>query len=240
MSSPPAPFASGSADVVLGPVTVTDLRESPRRPGRYFVTLSNGASLLLGIGALADAGAVRIGVTLDADTLAGLVRESAVTALADRAIGFLARGRRTRRELEQRLRRKKPDASIPDAALIAAALDRLEASGVLSDADVASAEASARLRRGEAPMRVKGALRRKGIPERDASDAVGKAVEDDGFDEVAACKAAAEKRMRALGKLEPAVARRRLTAFLARRGYEGSVLRTVIDEQFRRRGHSDE
>ena len=234
MSSPPAPFASGSEDISHAPVTVTDLRESPRRPGRFVVTLSNAATLVLGIGTLADTGAVRVGVRLDADTLARLVRESAITGLADRALGFLARGRRTRRELEQRLRQKEPD-----NALIAAALDRLESSGVLSDTAVASAEASARLRRGEAPARVGQTLRRKGIPERDASEAVFKAVQDDDFDELAACRMAAEKRMRALGRLDPTVARRRLTAFLARRGYGGTVLRTVIDEQFRRGGYTD-
>jgi regulatory protein len=86
-------------------------------------------------------------------------------------------------------------------------------------------------------VRVKQTLRRKGIADRSASDAVATAVHEEGFDELAACRAAAEKRMRALGKLEPAVARRRLTAFLARRGYGGSVLRTVVDEQFGRGGY---
>ncbi|MEO7520803.1 MAG: regulatory protein RecX [Gemmatimonas sp.] len=231
MSSPSALFAPEGDSLSAAPVTISALRASPRRPGRYAVTLSNGESLVLGIAAFADSGAVRVGIVLDANLLERLLRESTITALADRALGFLARGRRTRRELEQRLRRHEQNSE-----LIAAALDRLEASGLLSDRAVALSEASARLRRGEAPARVKGTLRRKGIADRDASDAVAQAIRDDGFDELAACRIAAEKRMRTLGKLDPAVARRRLTAFLARRGFGGSVLRSIIDEQFRRGG----
>jgi regulatory protein len=216
----------------LQPVSVRDVRESPRRPGRYLLTLSDGRSLVLGVSALADSGATRVGVELSPETLASLLRESTITGLADRALGFLARGRRTRRELEQRLRQREPD-----AALIAVALDRLEASGILSDTLVADAEASARLRRGEAPSRVKQTLRRKGIGDRDATSAVSKAVEEDGFDELASCRTVAERRMRSLSSLEPSVARRRLAAFLTRRGFGGSVLQTVVGELFGRRSY---
>ena len=225
-----APGAGATNEVGL-PVRVKELRESPRRPGRYFLALSDGRTLVLGIVALADVGATRAGAILSPDALAALVRESTITDLADRAVGFLARGRRTRRELEQRLRRREPDAT-----LIAASLDRLESSGLLSDSEVADAEASARLRRGEAPARVRQMLRRKGIGEREAATAISKAVQDDGFDELTACRALVEKRMRALGKLDPAVARRRLTAFLVRRGFGGSVLHKVVGEQFGRLG----
>lgn len=247
MSSPPAPFASGSeppfetdgeartnpgSDVPAASVSIRDVRESPRRPGRYLLTLSDGRSLVLGIGALAESGATRVGVVLSPETLAGLLREGAITELADRALGFLARGRRTRRELEQRLRRREPD-----TVLIAASLDRLEASGLLSDAHVADAEAAARLRRGEAPARVKQTLRQKGIGDREAASAVSKAMEEDGFDELAACRAVATRRMRSLASLEPAVARRRLTAFLARRGFGGTVLHTVLGELLGKRSY---
>ncbi len=217
------------AEPAAGPVTVKEVRESPRRPGRYTLQLSDGRSLVLGLAALADSGATRTGVVLEPATLERLVREAAITELTDRALGTLARGRRTRRELEQRLRRREPDLT-----MVHAALDRLEASGALSDTIVANAEASARLRRGEAPTRVRQTLRMKGIGDQDAARAVSNAVEQEGFDELAACRSVAERRMRALGKLEPAVARRRLTAFLARRGFGGSVLHTVLAEQFRR------
>jgi len=111
----------------------------------------------------------------------------------------------------------------------------LTASGILSDEDVAHAEAAARLRRGEAPAKVRQVLRRKGVEGRMVNEAVNAAIMNDGFDELAACRALAEKRVRALGAKEPMVLRRRLVAFLQRRGFGGSVigqaLRDVIGRQ---------
>lgn len=223
MSSPSALFPSG--DEQIAPLTVTALRESPRAPGRYVVILSDGRALIVGVAALADSGATRIGARLEPEAVARLVREAAISTLVASSIAMLARGRKTRRELEIRLRRKEPD-----VALIAIALERLQASGVLSDEEVARAEAASRLRRGVAPARVRQTLRSKGITGRDADAAVSNAIEDDGFDEVAACRTAAEKRMRSLASLEPAVAKRRLVGFLQRRGFSGGTMRTVLDE----------
>ena len=231
VSSPSALFPSGNEpdrENIVATQTVTALRESPRTPGRYVVTLGDGRSFVVGVSALADTGATRVGATLEESAIARLVREAAVSDLVARAVGMLARGRRTRRELELRLRRREPD-----IALVSAALEKLEASGLISDQDVARAEASSRLRRGEAPIRVKQALRIKGITGRDATQAVAEAAADDAFDEVAACRAAVAKRVRSLSTLEPPVARRRLIAFLQRRGFGGSVLLTAVDEYFK-------
>ncbi len=210
-------------------MTVTALRESPRAPGRYAVTISDGRSFIVGVAALADSGATRVGATLGPDALALLVREAAISDLVALALGMLARGRRTRRELELRLRRKQPDLTLIDVAL-----DRLAHSGVLSDEEVARAEAASRLRRGQAPTRVRQTLRSKGITGRDADAAVADAIADDGFDELTACRAAAEKRARSLAALEPVVARRRLIGFLQRRGFGGAAIRTILDEQRRK------
>lgn len=228
--SPPRPVEPDGEPQPVVAATVKEIRESPRRPGRYTLVLSDGRTLTLGIEALSDAGATRVGVLLDVPVVERLIRESTVTDLADRALGFLARGRRTRLELEQRLRRREPD-----RALVASALDRLERAGILSDADVAAAEASARLRRGEAPARVRQTLRRKGIGDRLTSEAVSTAVREDDFDEAEACRVAAAKRARALASLDTATAKRRLTGFLARRGFSGSIVRTVVDETLGRR-----
>ena len=231
MSSPSALFPSGNqpnGESIVATLTVTALRESPRTPGRYVVTLSDGQSLVVGVNALADTGATRVGASLDREAVALLMREAAVSDLFARAIGMLARGRRTRRELELRLRRREPD-----LALVTAALERLDAAGLISDQEVARAEASSRLRRGEAPARVRQTLRSKGIAGRDAAQAVADAVSDDAFDELSACRAAVAKRMRSQSSLQPTVARRRLIAFLQRRGFSGSVLRTAIDEYFK-------
>ncbi|WP_373058343.1 regulatory protein RecX [Gemmatimonas sp.] len=199
--------------------------ESSRRPGRFVVTLADGRVFTIAIGAVSETGATRPGVELDADAVAYLARESQITDVSDRAVNALARGRKTRRELEIRLRRRQPD-----AVLIAEALDRLAASGILSDEDVAHAEAAARLRRGEAPAKVRQVLRRKGVEGKMVNEAVSAAISEDGFDELTACRALAEKRVRALGAKEPAVLRRRLFAFLQRRGFGGSIIGQVLRE----------
>ena len=220
---------NGDSPVAIGGV-VKSLRESPRRVGRYEVTLDDGRQYLVGVDVLASLGATKTGVSLDASAVGALARASRVTEVVDRAVATIARGRRTRRELEGRMRRRESDTTI-----IADALDRLEASGVLCDTDVALAEAAARLRRGEAPTRVRQTLRQKGIASQDANDAVSTAIEENGFDEVASCRALAQKRSRSVATLAPAVARRRLIGFLQRRGFSGSVIRIVLDEIKRER-----
>lgn len=209
---------------------MTDLRESPRRPGRYLVTLADGQRLLLGVNVLADAGVTRVGLDLEPAVVERLLHEARITALADRALDMLARGRRTRRELERRLRLRDREVA-PEA--VREALDRLEATGLVSDADVAEAEALSRLRRGEAPGRVRAILGRKGVATSIVGEALRGAMASNAFDERAACEAVAEKRLRSLAGLDPPVVRRRLQAFLLRRGFTASVVRTVSNRLLR-------
>lgn len=226
VSSPSAFFASGplpADDTDLTPGVVKQVLESSRRPGRFAVTLVDGRAFTVPIAALSDTGATRPGVALDASAVCHLARESAITDVADRAINTLARGRKTRRELERRLRRHQPD-----KGLVSEALDRLEAMGVLSDSEVAHAEAAARLRRGEAPARVRQVLRQKGVDTTTVQDALHAAIRDDGFDELRACREVAEKRLRALGDKDPVVIRRRLVAYLQRRGFGGREIGAVL------------
>ena len=220
-----SPSALSPSDQPSGPISVRELRESPRSPGRVHVLLSNGQKCVVGIDTLAESGATRVGAVLDVATLKRFLHAAAVVALVDRALNSLARGRRTRRELETRLRRFQPDVT-----LIAEALDRLETNGVLSDAEVARAEAATRLRRGEAPSRIRQTLRRKGVDARGTDLAIADAIAMDGFDELAACRAQAAKRWRSLASLERVVGRRRLMGFLQRRGFSGHVVRTVLTE----------
>lgn len=203
-------------------LAIKDLRESPRRPGRYLLTLDDGQQLIVGITALSDSGATRVGAVLPPEVLARLRHEHVITELADRALDMLARGRRTRRELELRLRKREAT-----PVQIGEALDRLELGGFLSDEAVANAEAASRLRRGEAPALVKQRLRRKGVSGAIAAEAVADAVRDDAFDEEAACRAVAEKKVRTLRGDDPVAAQRKLLGFLLRRGYGGSVARRV-------------
>ncbi len=207
------------------PLLVREIRESPRQPGRYRLLLSNGEEFLLGVDALSAVGATAVGATVTPQGLDALRHAAAVTALVDRALRSLARGRRTRLELEQRLRRVEPN-----RALISEALDRLEASGAISDQEAALAEATARLRRGEAPTRIRQRLRQKGIGVRESEQAVEQAKDEEGFDELASCRTQGAKRWRSLRSLDRVVARRRLMGFLLRRGFSAQHVWIVAAE----------
>jgi regulatory protein len=216
------------------PLSIKELRESPRRPGRYLLSLSDGRQLLVGITVLSDMGATRPGLIVTSAMLERLLNEHIITGLADAALDALARGRRTRRELELRLRRREAT-----PAQIREALDRLEQTGLLSDEAVASAEAASRLRRGEAPARVTQQLRRKGVAGALVSGAVAEAMREGEFDEEAACRTVAEKRARTLPTNDPVTSRRKLLAFLLRRGYSGGVARRVAREVVGARADDD-
>lgn len=217
------------------PVTITDIVEHPRRPGRYLLTLSDERAFTLSVSLLADLGATRKGLALSPDIITRLEAEAGILHVMDRAVASISRARRTRRELEQRLRRTKPGVDPPAANVIATALDRLSDSGILSDENVARAEASSRLRRGDAPRRVAMILQQKGINRIDAAEAVARAVTEDSIDEDAQCEAVADKRMRSLQKLEPMIAKRRLMAFLMRRGYGSTSIRLALAKHFNSR-----
>lgn len=224
--------SAGTVLVVDSTVRIADIIEHARRPGRFLLTLSDERTFTLSASLLADLGATRKGTALDVATVTQLEKESEILRVMDRAVASLSRGRRTRRELEARLRRARPGAVAPELSIVAAALDRLVDAGVLSDTAVARAEASSRLRRGDAPRRVEMILQRKGIERREAAQVVAAAVKEDEIDEGAQCIAVAEKRMRSLAKLETKVAKRRLMSFLLRRGYDSSSIRLALAEHF--------
>jgi regulatory protein len=206
-----------------GAQRVRGVVESPRRPGRYRVQLEGGARYLVSAAGLAETGAMRAGVVLTLAQVARLAHEDAVTAEVDRAVASLARQRRSRRQLEGAARRRGADAGV-----VAEALDRLAASGVLDDRGMAEAEAAARLRRGEAPARVRQRLRQKGVEAPVVAEALRQSVEEEGFDEGAACEALAVRRWAAVSALPPEVRRRRLTGFLLRRGFSGGEVQRVV------------
>ncbi len=197
--------------------------ESPRRPGRYRVQLEGGGRYLVSAAGLAEAGAMRAGVVLTPAQVARLAYEDAVTTELDRAVASLARQRRSRRQLEGVARRRGADTEV-----VAEALDRLAASGVLDDKGMAEAEAAARLRRGEAPARVRQRLRQKGVEASVVVEALARSVAEEGFDEGAACEALAVRRWAAVATLPPEVRRRRLTGFLLRRGFSGGEVQRVV------------
>jgi regulatory protein len=142
------------------------------------------------------------------------------------ALKLLARTRRTRRDLERRLKEKDFD-----AATIAATLDRLVEVGLVDDVEFARAWLAGRWgRRPSGWRRLEQELRTKGVSQEDAAKAR-EILSERGSapDEVeSAAKLVAQARRR-YAKLEPYVQRQRLYALLARRGYDGDVIRRALE-----------
>jgi regulatory protein len=154
-----------------------------------------------------------------------------LSALADveaaqrAALRALARRDHARLDLERRLvKRQHP----PQAAAVA--LARLEARGLLDDRRFAERYAAVRATRGKGPARILKDLLAQGVERRAAEAAVRRALEEEGIDPAVEARAAAAKRARQLGGLPSAVRRRRLAAFLVRRGYARPQIKQLVEE----------
>lgn len=145
----------------------------------------------------------------------------------NRALDALARRARSCAELRRWLLQREYAAEEVEQVL-----DRLVAGRLLDDLAFARGFAQARLGegRGYGPARVRLELMRRGVA-RDLIDRVlTEHQEDSGLDPAQVVEAAARKRLRALAGLEPAVARRRLVAWLLRRGFPGADATRVARE----------
>jgi regulatory protein len=195
----------------------------PRRPGRFDIFVDGAASVTLSLDAIERLG-LRVGREVAAleDQLAS---EATQLAIFDRALNMLAFRARSSAELARALVRK--GAARPD---VDRAIARLQEQGLLDDAAFAQSFTRAKvLGANQSRRRVQQDLARKGVA-RDVSDAAIAAVfEDEGVDQRALVEAAARKKMRTLAKHEPLVRRRRLYAFLARRGYDNDDIRRAMD-----------
>ena len=148
------------------------------------------------------------------------------TPCREAALKLLDRTRRTRRDLERRLKEKDFD-----AATIAATLDRLAEVGLVDDVEYARAWLAGRWgRRPSGWRRLQQELRGKGVSQEDAEKARELLSERGSApDEVeSAAKLVAQARKR-YSKLEPHVQRQRLYALLARRGYDSGVIRRALE-----------
>jgi regulatory protein len=144
----------------------------------------------------------------------------------DRALDALARRARSSADLVRWLRDRGYETSEIDETIA-----RLQGSGLLDDAKYAEAFARSRLVDGrQSRRRVQAELARHGVARDVADAAVAAIMEDESIDEEAAVRAVAARKYRSLARLAPDVARRRLMAFLARRGYDGDLVRRIVAE----------
>jgi regulatory protein len=144
------------------------------------------------------------------------------------AVRMLAARPRAVNEVLRRLRERGHN---PSAA--AEAVGRLEAKGVLDDEEFARHFARVRSARGHGPSRLLTDLLTRGVERRLAERAIEEVLDAEGVDPNVQARALAEKRAGQLGKLPTEVKRRRLLAYLDRRGFRGGDVLEIVTELVR-------
>ena len=134
-------------------------------------------------------------------------------------------------ELRRMLIRKGESASDVDAAI-----ERLRGAGLLDDANYARQLVRAKaLGAGQSRRRIAQELARRGVTRPVADAALADVFEEERVDEAASIERAARKKLKTLAALDAVTQKRRLYAFLARRGYDsdaiGGALREVMGDR---------
>jgi regulatory protein len=225
---------------------ITALQADPGDPEKIhlFVDGRHAMSVTLDVAA---AEKLAVGQAISPERLERLHRAEELQRVYESALRFLSYRPRSAREVEMRLRKK---GHAPEE--IDAVMERLRKQRYIDDAEFARFWVSNRMSfspRG--PRLLKSELRQKGVPQ-DVVDTVlaeqaeaqeeaeqraeevaeiwGRERGDEpapGTD-LANALALAEKKMRVYGRLDPQTARRRLFAFLMRRGYDYETVNSAV------------
>ena len=169
---------------------------------------------------------LRAGLALD-DRLAAAV-EACAEAFAARTVALRMLGYRALpgREIVRRLTRKGHDKAVAEEVV-----ETLRADGLVDDAEFARHYTRTRAaRRRMGPARLEADLRRLGVDERTAAEAVREALARESIEPRQLLREAAARKLRELRGLERPVKRRRLRAFLVRRGFGAGEIIDVMKE----------
>ena len=202
---------------------ITGLSPDPRLPGAVRIELDGEPFATVAAEAVAGED-LRPGRLLDPAARERLGAAADVEAAYRTALRSLERRPFARADLGRRLQRK----GHPREA-VAAALDRLVALGLLDDAAFASSYVETRAARGRGPSRLTRDLLAMGVERRLIDRALAaQAADHPGAGAVP--RALAARRAAQLGDLPRPVKRRRLLAFLARRGFAGREVGDLVRE----------
>lgn len=128
---------------------------------------------------------------------------------------------RSRSELERDLKKRE----VPEQA-VAAVLDRFTEVGLIDDASFAQEWVGSRGRRSGA-LRLRQELRHKGVAEEHIAEAIN--IRSDDEDRENALELG-KRKAASMNSLDAVTKRRRLTAFLSRRGFSSAVINHVCGE----------
>ena len=201
---------------------ISQIVPAPRHPGRFDILIDGVATATLSLDAI-DRLQLRVGRDV-AGLEERIVLEATQLAVYDRALNMLAVRARSSAELARALVRKGAQRAIVDHTIA-----RLLEQGLLDDAAFARSFTRAKvLGANQSRRRVQQHLARKGVARSVSDAAIAVVFAEEDIDQRGMVEAAARKKLRTLTGQEPAVRRRRLYGFLARRGYDGDDIRRAM------------
>jgi regulatory protein len=201
---------------------ITAILASARKPGRFDLLVDGRHQATLSIDAV-ERLALAVG-RVYGEVRTAVEREAALLATYDRALNMLALRARSSRELRRHLIRKGEPADQVDAAIV-----RLQASGFLDDSAFARQFARSKaVGAGMSRRRIQQELGRRGVARQVGDEAITDVFDEEQLDERAVVEQAAHKKLRSLKNLDAETRKRRLYAFLARRGYDLDDIRRVM------------
>ncbi|HYI25513.1 MAG TPA: RecX family transcriptional regulator [Thermomicrobiales bacterium] len=202
------------------PGTITAIESQTRDPDRVSVFIDG--SFAFGIARdVADQAAISQGDVLDIEAIRALLAQESRHRALSTALAYLAHRPRSEAEIRARLRRNSHDDETIDNVL-----ERLRDWHYVDDEDFARRWVENRVvHRPRGTRALASELRSKGID----PDLISTAIDDAGVNEDDGALALARNRARQLANLEPDVRNRRLTGYLARRGYGYDVIRRTLE-----------
>jgi regulatory protein len=210
---------------------ITAIETQQRDPERVNVFIDG--AFAFGLPALvAVQEALRVGDELTEEQIARLRALDEQAKAVNAAMNLLASRPRSEREVRNRLKRKGYPPETIDAAVA-----KLEGWRYLDDEAFARywvENREANKPRGRRLLEQE--LRLKGVDR----ETIRQTIDETELDEASAALSLGRNKLRTYGKLEPQVARRRLGAFLVRRGYRYDVVKPALDQLFGEQEEAEE
>jgi regulatory protein len=197
--------------------TITELRFQKRNKDRVNVYLDG--RFAFGLAAI-EAAHLKVGQTLSDADIARLQKKDEIERAYERALNFLSYRPRSEAEVRRNLRQKNLEEDV-----IEAVIERLTRAGLLDDREFARYWVENRLQfkpRGARALRQE--LWEKGVPDSIISETLERVDEND------AARQVAENGARRMAHLQPDDFCRKLSAYMARRGFSYAVIKPLVEE----------
>jgi regulatory protein len=203
---------------------LTHIAPDPHRPGYRVLEVDRGRFASLPDEVIREL-PLGEGTGLDRAMLERLQYLADVEAAYRAAIRAQARRPHAQQDLRRRLILKQHPPAAVDVAL-----QRLDARGLIDDRRFAEHYVATRAARGRGPARLLRDLLRLGLDHPIAEAAVRVSLNAEGIDVELTLRRVAERRAASLSDLPLPVKRRRLAAYLSRRGYHGPSVRRLVED----------